>query len=269
MPAVSRLPTVWLSTLISLFLTLIGIPLELKIEQAVPGVPRWPALATLGLALAMLGILLVLRNHKDPRPAIAAFLINNLAIAAMLWITAGHYAVAPRTWIPFQANKLSMLTVAVLAPTTWVGAITIGLYSVSAFLGFAALDAAARGRLPVGEPWALIAYLLFACVILLYRARQQRIEERMVCAESEAANLAHMARVFLAVRDLANTPLQTIAATTAMLEEIPAARVHAQRLRRSLDRMKEWEQILGEESRHLRWAETDTAFDPLLVLKKR
>jgi hypothetical protein len=242
-------------------------PIELKIEQTVSGVPHWPALASMALSFTLLGLLVSVRRIKDVRPLIAAFLINNLAIAATLFVTNRHYALAPRTWIPFQPDKLSMLTAAVLAPTPLVGVITIGIFGGGALARYATFDPAIKARLPIGEPWALVAFLLFAGVILFYRNRQQRLEQQMVEAQSEAAALAQVARTFLAVRDLVNTPLQTIAAVAALLDQIPAGRVQADRLRRSLERMKELEQILGEESRPPSSADS-AAFDALFVLKR-
>src|SRR5262249_36144624 len=123
-------------------------------------------------------------------------------------------------------------------------------------------------RLPLGEPWASIAFLLFAMAILVYRVRERRLEQRVIRAQSNAEALTHVARRFLAIRDLANTPLQTIEATAALLGEIPAARVHAARLMRSLERMQEWQRILGEDSQGIPWSDEDTAFDALSELRK-
>ena len=78
--------------------------------------------------------------------------INNLVIVLALWVTSSTWATTTR-WVPFQANKLGVLAVAVLAPDT-----TVGLACIAGYIGMVLLKVqmfapAIRAQFPVGEPW--------------------------------------------------------------------------------------------------------------------
>jgi hypothetical protein len=76
------------------------------------------------------------------------------------------------------------------------------------------------------------------------------------------------ARKFLAVKDMANTPLQTIEANVALLARIPGARAYADRIGRALEPLRAWQRILVDESSRLTWTPNDESFDALAVLNK-
>jgi hypothetical protein len=76
------------------------------------------------------------------------------------------------------------------------------------------------GSAPVapGEPWITLIYAVIAVGMLLSRARRREAVERAARAMAHAAALERVARLLLAVRDRANTPLQTIALGTAIVK---------------------------------------------------
>jgi hypothetical protein len=258
----------WQSVLASIGLVYVGTPVNFVLGRTYPEMPHWPEYALLGLATVLLVCALRLRHTRGLGTASLVFLVNNFAVVIVLWYSNAFFSSVSRSWVPFQPNKLSVLTSALLAPTTPVGLVTIGLFGGSALIQYATFDASVRARFPFGEPAAMIAFTLFALAVLWYRTRQRRLEREIIRSQSESALLGQVARRFLALRDLANTPLQTIEVSASLIREIPAARVHGERIQRSLERLQEWQRILGEDAAHVPWTDADVGFDALALLKE-
>jgi hypothetical protein len=251
----------------SLALSWIGLPLSIVIERDVPGIPAWPKLLALGVTAALTSFLLV-RRLPSVRESSAIFVLNNLGALFSLWISGSHYTGAPPMYLPFEAHKLAMLAVAVIAPgSPWVGAMVIALYSGGAIIQLATLAPEVRDRLPIGQTMTMLFFTLFALCLLYYRSRRQALAGKLDRAQGEAAALKKVARQLLAVRDLANTPLQTIEADTALLQRVEPARVYAERIQRSLDRLREWQGLLDEEANRSSRGSEDMSFDPRSILK--
>src|SRR5581483_616261 len=168
-------------------------------------------------------------------------------------------------WMPFQAHKLSVLTAAMIAPELISGVVSIALFGGGALLQLATFAPELRARLSVGEPWAMLAFAAFSLVVLANRLRRQSVELALAEARAESLVLRRIARRLLAVRDLANTPLQTLEANIALVTCVPGAELYADRMRRSLDRLREWQRILDEDTRAIGDAH-ELAFDPHQVL---
>src|SRR5262249_10892574 len=82
--------------------------------------------------------------------------------------------------------------------------------------------------------------------------------------EHEAAALEKLARTLLAVRDFANTPLQTIEAATALArKQHPEVGEQLGTIERALARMRELNRVLSGHEAHVRWQPGDESFDAL------
>jgi hypothetical protein len=185
-------------------------------------------------------------------------------------VTSTAYASSGLPWVPFQANKLGSLAVALLTPQAWAGLLSIAAFSGSAILRFATLPAPVQQHLAYGEPAASIAYGIFGCALLLYRLRQVGAEEAMLRVQLEAAALDQLAHTYLAVRDLANTPLQTIELGVALLRIRPTDRADTlAAMARALARLRELNQLLVIHKAHVRWRPGDESFDPAESLVPR
>jgi hypothetical protein len=126
-----------------------------------------------------------------------------------------------------------------------------------------------RAHLAVEEPWATIAFGAFAFGIFLYRTRMLRLEHEAMLAHAEAESLRRLARVSLAVRDLSNTPLQTLRLSTELLrrhDTESAARID--QMERALSRLEELERVLVRYEARTQWRPGDESFDPLAVLER-
>ena len=92
-----------------------------------------------------------------------SFVFSNIVTEVAMWRASTPLALWSMGWAPFQAEKLGLFTVAVLAPPDpWAGAISIGIFAGSAMAHYASFDPVVRARL-LAEPWTTVIYSIFAC----------------------------------------------------------------------------------------------------------
>ena len=258
----------WRGALVACALNAIGMPLDILVGRDVPGIPKWPPLmsATVGLLLAI--VLLVRRRHPTYRLCTTVFLLNNAVILVALWITTGAFAAAPGKWVPFQANKLGVLAVAVLAPGLATGLVTIGGFIGMAVVRYLMLPTELRQRLPIGEPWAILIYAIFAVAMLGYRVHSVALSRRMFQVRTESIATQKLARTFLALRDFTNTPLQTIELASRIVRaRCPALNPIVDRIDRSLERLYGLNRAFSAYESRIEWTEEDVSPDTSAVVE--
>jgi PAS domain S-box-containing protein len=164
--------------------------------------------------------------------------------------------------------KLVPLAIALLAPRMWIG---MGLFATTALLPiveFYYWPPELRARVPVPEPWGAVLYSLVAVGLFLFRRHQLETQRVLVQAQGRAVTNEIFARKFLAVRDLANSPLQAIEATVTLLKtRHPEEQMRIERIERSLDRLRKLGVVLAKYEPQV-WSVADQSFDPLEVLQE-
>jgi len=206
----------WRGAFVAVLLNVLCMPADYLIARDIPDMPFYPAAASALIGIGLLVVLWTRRSTATVHLGSVVFLLNNLVILGALWITSGYWATAPY-WTPFQANKLGALAVPLLAPEFTVGVASIVGFAAMAIGKFYVLDPEIQRRVPVGEPWIVLFYALFAVVLLVYRLRSLAFERETLRLHAEAEANEQMARNSLRVRDYANTPLQTIVFATELL----------------------------------------------------
>jgi hypothetical protein len=258
----SRARLAWRGAIWATALTVVGSPFELMAGRAVPGMPSWPPLATAALGVAVLVVLLANRRSPTREGAAAAFLVNAFAVSAMFFLVNGHWAELGARWAPFQGNKLGALAVGFLTPELWVGAVSILAYCLSALVQWVLLAPDVRARLAAGEPWVTLVFGFVAMALLVQSSRRYALERKLLRSEHEAQALDRLARSFRAVRDFANTPLQTIELATALLRtRCPDSLRELEIVERALGRLRVLDELLSRYDRDARWRTDDESFD--------
>jgi len=257
-----RAQTAWRNAVVAVFLNIVGMALELLVVRTIPHVPAWPPVMSIGAGFVLLGILLAHRDHPSARLGHAVFLLNVLVTLTALWLVDAGYASSGRTWAPFQEYKLAMVTVAVLAPEGWVGLISITAYAAAAIVQLATFPPSVHAHLALGEPWATIAFATFAFVLLWYRLARAALELEHAITREKLVSTEHFAKVLLAVRDLANTPLQTIAFAAETAREMhPDVGPVMDHVERALDKLRVLDERLRKHDRAVTWTTGDESFD--------
>jgi hypothetical protein len=222
----------WRGAFAAAALNTVGMSVDFVLARDIPKVSIYPFAMSALVGIGLIVFLLIRRQQATVRLGSVVFLINTVAILVALWITSGYWATTGRAWTPFQANKLGALAVAMLAPQLSVGLASIAGFAAIAIGKFYFLDPDIQRGFPVGEPWLILIYALFAGVLLVYRLRGLAIEREMLRVQAEAAAAGQLARTFVRLSDYANTPIQTIAFTTELL------RATTHDLKPTLDRLE-------------------------------
>jgi hypothetical protein len=233
----------------------------------------WPATRTFhllmgGLAAFLLLVVLLTPRRWSREVGTSVFLLVVAVVLGTAWLVDDAAIRAGRVFEPFVVCKLGGLIVALLAPEDLLVSLpALAAFTVLPIVRTYTWPPSVRASLPMPEPWTTLFYLLVALVLLFHRRHQLATHSQMVRAQEQASAYERLMRKFLAVRDISNSPLQTIEHTLALLPTKCAdASRELGRLRRSLDRLRELSSVL-ESYTPRGWKESYTSFDPFQVLK--
>ena len=217
-------------------LTAIGLAIDSIFWKAALGMVLWGHLAAIALSASLVAA--VERVPRREWVGTTALFLNNTVALAALWQSDQILAHSDVRWTPFDVQRLGVLTIALFAPPrAATGVATIGLGVAFPLVEYATWDDAVRAHLPVTAPWAMGAYGVFACFLYAHLLRRRTMNRRAALAKAQAEGLERFARLVLAVRDSANTPLQTIELTVALLRRDGAEPRLLDRLARSVARL--------------------------------
>lgn len=197
---------------------LLGMPIDLLLFRNEPNASPWPEIGSMAVGAVILSALALGRFLGRPSAVRTLFFVNGLAVALALSLIVPYFAAFPRPWLPFQGFKLGALVAGMLAPGFAAGLLTIVVTVGLPMAQIPALPAVLRSQVSPVEPWALFAFGLAAAFILVHRLRVRALEirAREALAESEARR--RLAAAYLELRDLMNTPLQSIELATVLLQ---------------------------------------------------
>lgn len=224
-----------------------------------------------GLALLLASWLLLRRRTPSPTLTIGAALAAVLPFFYVLWVSEVLTALTlERAYSPFYGHRLLIIAVALLMPgPLWISAVLIVAFGLHAMALWTDLGLVDRPMLvAAGEPWFTVLYMVFGMGLLLYRAHHRVMAREYARARAEAEALERLARLFLAVRDGANTPLQTLESNAELLgRRHSESRSSVERMKRSVARLRELMESLASYEAWLRWQRGEESFDPSQVLR--
>jgi hypothetical protein len=205
-------------------------------------------------------VLLALRARRPPYSRAgsdAAFLLVLVPTVVMTWLVDDARAAHSASWVPYEPNKLSALTLAIIAPPGWsIGIVAILMFVGSALVHHLMWSDAVRPRISAGEPFGIIAYGVFALVVLGFKQRGSSLRRELEHARSEKVAIERVARVSMALRDLANTPVQTLELVRQkLLTRDPQILVQTERMGRALERLERLNDILAPYQSSVVWDE--------------
>lgn len=259
----------WRGAFAAAGLNAVGMSADFLLARDIPTMPIYPYTLSALVGIGLILVLLIRRRRATVRLASAAFLVNTVAILIALWVTSGHWATT-EAWTPFQANKLGALAAAMLAPQLGVGLASIAGFVAIALGKYYFLDPDIQHGFPVGEPWLILIYALFAAVMLIYRLKSIAIEREMLRVQAEAAASEHLAQTFLRLSDYANTPIQTIVFATKLLraKNYDDIKPLVDRLERAVVRLKELSDALTRYQKTHHWSPGEESLDTTTIDKE-
>jgi hypothetical protein len=227
--------------------------------------------AALLVAVAALVVLWTSRRTPTKRLGLAAFIAVLAPVCAYFWFNDSARAAQGVCWVPFEGNKVGLLTIGLLAPPSLaVGLLTMGAFTASALVHLALLPASAHASMAAGEPWTTAAYAGVGVGLFVYRLHTIELADTARRAQAEANLMQEVALISLAIRDLANTPVQTLEMLRSLLRR-PGADLPAieRRMGRIVDRLSELNHVLSHYESSARRLEGEFALDSLNLIKKR
>jgi hypothetical protein len=242
------------------------------IDYRVHGTWLLPALRALHTAwsFAVMGWLLARRRRLTQEQTELAFAAVVVPFLPLFALAEHAMAASGRLWVPMTGHRLVMLAIGVLAPMgLWVGGGLIIALALEAVVLWYALDLGTLLPDVQWEPWVTLVYGGVAFGMLAWRVRNYRIELKLRQARAEAEALERMARLFLALRDAANTPLQTLELSLALLrrrggqgsEPLMAS------MERALARLRALTQRMASADPLVVWRQGEESFDAEDVLR--
>jgi hypothetical protein len=227
--------------------------------------PALHVVQAIGLAVngGALAVLHARRERPSQRLANALFLLVLVPTTVMVWMVDDARAAHSARWVPYEPNKLSALTLAIIAPPGWrTGLVGISMFIGSALVHHTVLTDGVRARMSAGEPFGIIAYGAFALVLLGFKQRGHGLRRELERARTEKLALQHVAHLAMAMRDLANTPVQTLELVRqALLLDGHNSEVQARRMGHALDRLRRLNDILMSYQAAVTWDDTGHALD--------
>jgi hypothetical protein len=210
--------------------------------------------------------LIVVSLHPHPFSDISASLIfaaNLIPVFLVLWTSHAALATQSVYWIPFEPHGLTCLTIAILAPPVrWIGIPAILVSPILASLQYMNLARDQLRWLPARPLLSVFAFAAFSVVLYLFRLRGLRVAAFAAKATAEAEMMRKMTRTVIAVKDLANSPIQalTLDAETLSRRNPENAEIAA-RIRTSCLQLRNLNHILDEYLRREKIDPVDTSFD--------
>lgn len=234
--------------------------------------PLMPVLRVLHVlwVLGVLGVLLARRRGLTSKGVNACFAGGVLPFLPIFGLAEYSMTGAGLIWVPMTGHRLVMLAIGVLAPTgLWLGGGLIAAFALEAGVLWFALGLGAHpGVRSPWEPWVTLIYGGVALAMLAYRVRSHAIELKLREVRAEAEALERLARLFIAVRDATNTPLQTLELCIAVLRQrTPENEPTVATMERALARLRALAQRLGGVDPLLVWREGDESFDAEAMLR--
>jgi hypothetical protein len=230
--------------------------------------PIWPTVQFGVVGGVLLVVLLLWR--RAPRAVCLVLLSINFA-SALVTSLAGMQALMTRGVASelFQSIKISFIVIAILSPSVWLGLAWMGIFAVAPVIEFYLWTAPMQAAAPPGEPWFAVIYAGIGAVLLLYRHRGLRLERTLSDVRAERLTMQRLAHVALALRDLSNTPLQTLTTGVGLLRHKVAAeeKVLAS-MDRALARLQELGGVLKSFEEPIEWKPHDESFEAVTLIEE-
>lgn len=231
---------------------------------------------SISLAISLVSLFFVREknNYSSIRNS-AIYWLNYIAITYII----GHanYVLASSNigFIPFGGFKIEAITIALLAPYPLInGYLSIlGCAVVPAAMYYTVLSEY-QSRMTVQEPWLTVVAVVICFLVYMFRHRGLKIEREYSKLKTEKENLEELAKIFLSLRDLTNTPIQNLMLVSTLLLE---NKINAERAAKYLNVSTQQLSLISDILSEFRLADRSleefrsiySQSDPLLFLRGR
>ena len=247
--------------------TLMGVAqlVSLEADRHILGRPFFVLrLPYLFVALACLIVLLHRRDKLSFQTIQITIVALTLAVFPYIWVSQAAFATSHHPWIPFYGFQITALAVAMFRYGNGVRFNVFLLASLT-------IEAAAfwwrfhLGSEPLlarsGYIWSVLLTGLCAATLLIARYQYERTLRRFIELEARAATAEMTARLFLTVRDQANSPLQTLEIGLALLKRQQPESALSDALLSALKKLVDLHETFNARKAEIDWSQAEALAD--------
>ena len=256
---------IWYSCVVGSFLTAVGQLVALQIDRHILGRPLFVLrLPYLFFALACLIVLL----HQQEKLAVQT--IQLIFVPLMLlfflytWVAQAAFANSQNPWIPFYGLQVTALVVVMLRYGNGIrwNVFLLAAITIEAAASWWRFHYASNWLLAQsGYIWNVLNTGVCAAILLLARYQYERTLRRSVELEARVATAEKTARMFLTVRDRANSPLQTLEIGLALLKGRQPESPISDALLDAFKKLVDLHEILNARKPEIDWSQAEALAD--------
>jgi len=252
---------IWYSCVVASALMAVAQLATFEVDRHILGRPFFVLrLPYLFVALACLIVLLNQREKLGFQVIQLMMVALTLSTFPYIWISQAAFANSQNPWIPFYGFQITALAVAMFRYGNGVRFNVFLLASLT-------IEAAAfwwrfhLGSEPLlarsGYIWSVLLTGLCAATLLIARYQYERTLRRFIELEARAATAEMTARLFLTLKDRANSPLQTLAIGLALLKRQQPESAISDALLSALKKLIDLHEIFNARNPEIDWSQAE------------
>lgn len=170
----------------------------------------------------------------------------------------------------FETYKITAVVIAMLAPFPhFVGYLSLALCLFIPPLQVLLLSREVMQVPRLHEPWITMCYALAAFLVLHHRLGTLKLHATLIESQAKEKNLRDFAEVALALRDLTNTPLQSLDLLIDLLRHEKISQQHASELlSKTTYRLRELMQVLSDQQKKITQKQIRQSMDSMAILRQ-
>lgn len=235
----------WRGTVTAVILAIIGGLVGLMILNRQLEGALWQIYVSTCIQVIGLGILMAAGPSRR-WVSESVFTVVGVFLLAQIFINNEKLVLLPEA-VPryFEGYKLLALgTALIAAQSSRTGLLLITFCGILPLIQFFLWPAELRDKIG-WEPALTLIYVMVSFGAYLYRIQSYKLSLAALRSEIELAQMVRAARIMMAAKDLANTPLQTLILSISLLKRDPSQRTLLPKMERALERLKQLTALLS------------------------
>jgi hypothetical protein len=250
----------WNSVLVMCFLVCMGQLLTLLASDQLSDARTLNIFRVTHIAIAIGVMILLLLFRNSPRWTIRVstvlFTVLNIPFAITTWEYHRVLQDSQDFWIPLAGFRLYYLVLGILnSGSYFVNFVLMNIFAIESLAIWYGMDLAHSPKVILGqEPWVSLVYFFVASALLFFRARDEKLIQKLSTETANIEAMKQVARIFLSLRDRANTPIQTLKISAELLKRrYPDAKSLSETIDASARRLTEMNRYLGDVESAIPW----------------
>jgi hypothetical protein len=256
---------IWYSSVAASALMAVAQLAALEVDRHILGRPFFVLrLPYLFVALACLIVLLRQREKLGFQAVQLMMIALTLSTFPYIWVSQAAFANSQNPWIPFYGFQISALAVAMFRYGNGVrfNVLLLAALTIEAAVFWWRFHLGSEPLLArSGYIWSVLLTGLCAATLLIARYQYERTLRRFIELEARAATTEMTARMFLTVRDRANSPLQTLEIGLALLKRREPESAISDALLSALKKLVDLHEIFHTRKAEIDWNQAEALAD--------